>query len=399
MKKIAKQVSKILADVGERGDRALLEYTAKFDGIRLSPSRLKIPQKQLRQAWQKTPPKVKKALLTARNNIRKFHRLQLPRNWQLELQPGCKLGQLFRPLSRVGIYVPGGTAPLVSTVLMTALPAQVAGVKELVMATPPPANTYILAAAYLAGVTEVYQVGGAQAIAALAYGTKTIPKVAKIVGPGNIYVTCAKQMVYGEVDIDMPAGPSEVLILADNRANPRYIAADLLSQLEHDPLSKAILVTTSVKTAYGVITEIKKQLPGLSRKRIIKKAIPKGLQMIKAASLNAAIDVINNIAPEHLQLMIKNARKIIPRINNAGIILIGENTPVALSDFLAGTNHVLPTAGSAVSFPGLNTWDFIKPVSTLEYSKKALRKASKNIDVFAQIEGLDAHAKSVACRK
>lgn len=385
-------VKKIISDIKKNGDKAIIRYTFNFDKITLSSKQFKIPENQLKKAWETTPAYIREALVTAKTNIEIFHSAQMPLNWQIEPQEGIKLGQIFRPIERIGVYVPGGRAPLVSTVLMTVIPAKVAGVKEIILTTPPPVNKYIIAAAYLAGATSVYKIGGAQAIAALAYGTKTIPKVDKIFGPGNIYVTTAKKLVFGDVSIDMPAGPSEILIIADNTADPRFIALDLLSQLEHDPLSKATVIGT--KTT-GISSAIDKELKSLKRKNVISK---KGLKIIKVSSIDKAIELSNKIAPEHLEIMVKNPDRIIPKIKNAGIILIGPYTPVPISDFIAGTNHVLPTAGAAKSFSGLTIGDFLKTINTAEYSKNALYRAKPYIRTFAEIEKLDAHGKSVECR-
>lgn len=385
-------VKKIISDVKKNGDKAIIKYTSTFDKITLSNKQFKIPEKQLKKAWDTTPTDIRKALVTAKTNIEIFHSAQMPINWRIEPQTGIKLGQIYRPIERIGVYVPGGRAPLVSTVLMTVIPAKVAGVKEIILTTPPPVNKYILAAAYLAGATSVYKIGGAQAIAALAYGTKTIPKVDKIFGPGNIYVTTAKRLVFGDVNIDLPAGPSEILIIADNTADPRFVALDLLSQLEHDPLSKATVITT--KTA-GIASAIRTELKGLKRKNIISK---KGLKIIKVSNIDKAIELSNKIAPEHLEIMVKNPDRIIPKIKNAGIILIGHYTPVPISDFIAGTNHVLPTAGAAKSFSGLTIRDFLKTINTAEYSKNALYRAKPYIKTFAEIEKLDAHGKAVEVR-
>lgn len=368
------KVRKIIADVKKYGDKALIGYTLKFDGIKLTPNNFRIQQKTLKAAWDNTPADIKKTLITAKTNIGIFHSAQMPENWEIEPQKGIKLGQVFRPIERIGVYIPGGTAPLVSTVLMTVVPAKIAGVKEIILTTPPPANKFILAAAFLAGATSVYQAGGAQAIAAMAYGTKTIPKVDKIFGPGNIYVTTAKKLVFGDVNIDMLAGPSEILIIADETANPEFVRLDLLSQLEHDPLSRAVLVTTSnIKT-------------------------PPKIKTIKVKNLSEAVEICNKIAPEHLELMVKNPEKLIPKIKNAGIILIGQYTPVPLSDFLAGTNHVLPTGGTAKGFSGLNIRDFLKTINTVKYNKEALHRIKPFAKIFAGIERLCTHAKSVEAR-
>lgn len=389
---IEKSVKTILDEIKAKGDIAVSKYTLKFDKKKLSPKHFKIPASALKKAWAKTPQNIKDALITAKTNIEIFHSAQMPINWHIKPQDGTLLGQIFRPIERIGVYIPGGTAPLVSTVLMTVIPAKVAGVKEIILTTPPFANNYILAAAYIAGATSVYQIGGAQAIGALTYGTKTIPKVDKIVGPGNIYVTTAKKMVFGEVNIDMPAGPSEISIIADNTAEPDFIALDLLSQLEHDPLSKATLITTQAK---NIKYCIEKQIKTLKRKNIISK---QALKIIKVSGLEQAVRICNNIAPEHLELIVKNPEKLIPKIKNAGIILIGPYTPVALSDFLAGTNHVLPTGGAAKSFSGLNTRDFLKTISILKYNKNALCKIKPFVKLFSEIEKLDAHGKSVEIR-
>ena len=386
-------VKKILADVKRQGDRALINYTAKFDHIRLTASMLKIAPRELEKSWQKTPEKIKKALKQAQRNIVRFHSRQRPRAWKIEPAKGVQLRQLFQPLEKVGVYVPGGSAPLVSSVLMTVIPARIAGVPDIILTTPPPVNQYILSAAWLAGVNSVFQIGGAQAIGALAYGTKTVPRVNKIVGPGNIFVTTAKKLVFGDVAIDMPAGPSEILIIADKTADPSFIALDLLSQAEHDPLSQATLLTTaSVKS---VAVELKERLRHLGRKHIIS---TNRIKLIKVPSINKAVVLSNQIAPEHLELMVRNPERLVPKIKNAGIILIGPYTPVAVSDFLAGTNHVLPAGGAARSFSALTVWDFLKPVSTVKYTKKAIEKIKPFITTFAEIEGLDAHAQSAQVR-
>jgi len=398
-KKIEKQTARILQRVRSAGNKAVLDYTARFDGVKLKERSLKIPNPILRSIWNKTPFKIKKAINASIRNIQKFHSRQMPHTWKLKPQAGTSLGQFYQPLERIGIYIPGGTAPLISTVLMTTVPAKIAGVKEIIITTPPKPNRYILSAAYKAGADKVYQIGGAQAVAAMAYGTETIPKVDKIIGPGNIYVTCAKKLVFGEVGIDLLAGPSEILIIADKTANPEHITADLLSQLEHDPLSKAVLITDSSEIYNRTPIEIRRQIKNLKRRQIVNKASEKGLLVIKAPNLISAAEIANEIAPEHLELIIKNPESIIKKIKNAGIILIGRYTPPAVSDFLAGTNHVLPTSGTARSFSGLSVWDFLKPIGTVQYTREALKKAAPYINTFAEIEGLDGHAKSVKIRE
>jgi histidinol dehydrogenase len=385
-------VKSIIGDVRKNGDRAIIKYTNKFDKFDLTSLDIEVPQSSLKEAWDNTSKEIRAALSKAKNNITLFHSKQIPKAWRFNPEKGVSLGQIFIPIENAGLYVPGGTAPLVSSVLMTAIPAKVAGVKNIFLTTPPPVNQHILAAAYLCGVSKVYRVGGAQAIAALAYGTETIQKADIIVGPGNIFVTAAKKLVYGDVNIDMLAGPSEIAVIADKSANPRHIALDLLSQLEHGISSSAVLIAIG---EIDIKEAINKELRFLGRKNFISL---NNLKVIQANSFEAAIDIVNDIAPEHLELMVKNPRKLIPKIKNAGIVLAGNYTPVALSDFLAGTNHVLPTGRTAKSFAGLTTWNFLKPVSVIEYSKEAINTAKKNIKIFSEIEGLDAHGKSVEVR-
>lgn len=396
---IIKSVAGILRDVEKKGDTAVLKYTKKFDKINLSKKTIKIVYARIKSAWEEIPKEAKRAIDASIENIEKFHNNQMPFQWEIKADNNITLGQIYRPINRIGLYIPGGSAPLVSTVIMTAIPARTAGVKEIVLVTPPLANKFILAAAYRTGINEIYQIGGAQAIGALAYGTKTIPKVDKIFGPGNIYVTLAKKLVYGTVNIDLLAGPSEVLIIADNSAKKEYVASDLLSQLEHDPLSKAVLVTTSEKLYREIAFEINKQMKLLPRKDIIKKAIKKGLLIINVSDLSTAFNISNEIAPEHLELMIKNPSGALKSIINAGVILLGQYTPVAVSDFLAGTNHVLPTGGTAKGFAGLSIWDFLKPIGTVRYSAEGLAKARPHIKTFSEKEGLFAHAKSIEMRR
>ena len=393
----------ILADIKERGDSALFEYTSRFDQVDLNKETVKVSSKEIKKAKEEVDPKFLKALKKAAENIQEFHEEQKDRSWQKQDTPGRISGQICRPLETAGIYVPGGRASYPSSVLMTAIPAKVAGVKNIVMVTPPGQNgkisPKILAAAELAGVDSIYTVGGAQAIGALAYGTETIPSVDIIVGPGNIYVTMAKELVFGEVKIDMTAGPSEVLILADRDSNPRYLAADLMSQAEHDPLASSILVTDSEELGEKVIEEIKKQIKNLSKKEIIKQSLNNYGLLIEVEKLKDGIEAINQIAPEHLELAVDKPFDILPDIKNAGSIFLGENTPEPLGDYYAGPNHVLPTEGTARFFSPLSVRDFVKFSSFIYYSEEALMEASDDVITLAEGEGLTAHANSIKVRK
>lgn len=403
------QVLKIVENVRRTGDMAVREYTRRFDQVEVSAEQLLVKTKELDQALEEVSPEFLSALKLAEKRIHKYHQAQRENffqksstdSWNLA-EDGIIMGQLLRPLERVGVYVPGGRAVYPSSVLMTVIPAKVAGVKEVVMVTPPEKtgqiNPYILAAAKIAGVDRIYKVGGAQAIAALASGTDLIPKVDKIVGPGNIYVTLAKQLVYGLVDIDLIAGPSEIVILADETANPQYLAADLLSQAEHDPLAAAILITTSARLATAVQNEVEVQSKQLSRVQIIKNSLENYGRIIIVKTIEQGIEVANQLAPEHLELAVKDPFTVMADVKNAGAIFLGEYTPEPVGDYLAGPNHVLPTNGTARFFSPLGVNDFIKFSSFLSYSKEALQKVQTEIINLAEVEGLEGHANAIRVR-
>ncbi|RKD32923.1 histidinol dehydrogenase [Thermohalobacter berrensis] len=397
---VTKGVEKIIEDVKKNGDKAVIEYTKKFDGIKLN--NFYVSNTEIEDAYKDCEDDFIKALENAKENIKEFHKKQLKNSWIWNKDKGITLGQLYNPIYRVGIYVPGGTAAYPSTVLMNAIPAKVAGVKEIVMVTPPDkngqVNKAILAAAKIAGVNKIFKIGGAQAVGALAFGTETIPKVDKIVGPGNIYVATAKKLVYGSVDIDMIAGPSEILIIGDENSNPKYIAADMLGQAEHDELASSILITTSIRLAEMVKNEIKEQVKGLSRREIIEKSLKDFGAIIVVEDLQKAIDLSNEIAPEHLELMVDNAFEIVNEIKNAGAIFIGEYSPEALGDYLAGPNHTLPTSGTAKFFSPLGVDDFMKKSSLIYYSRESLMKDKDKIIKLAAKEGLTAHGNSIKVR-
>ena len=399
---IIKVVEKIIENVKENGDKALLEYTEKFDKVTLSKEQLKVTEEEMVKASSLVEEDFLEAIKLATKNIEEYHEKQKRNSWMMTREKGVVLGQTMRGLETVGIYVPGGTAAYPSSVLMNAIPAKVAGVEKVVMVTPVSKdgsiNPYILAAAKVAGVDEIYKLGGAQAIAALAYGTETLPRVDKIVGPGNIYVALAKKSVYGQVNIDMIAGPSEILIIADEAANARYIAADLMSQAEHDVLASAILVTTSEKLAKEVKLELQEQIEELTRKNIIEKSLKDYGAIILVDTIDEAIEIGNKIAPEHLELLIKDPFSRLDEIKNAGSIFLGEYAPEPLGDYMAGTNHVLPTSGTARFFSPLSVDDFIKKSSFIYYTEAALGQVQKNIVTLAEKEGLTAHANSIKVR-
>lgn len=389
------KVKNIIQDVKSRGDEALKEYTKKFDRVEID--NLRVSDKEVNDAFKKIKkenPEIIKALSEAYDNIREFHEKQLPKEWSYE-KNGLRLGQLIRPLQRIGCYIPGGRASYPSTVLMATIPAKVAGVEEIACVSPPDkdgrVNDLVLVACKIVGVKEIYKVGGAQAIAALAYGTETIPKAEKIIGPGNIYVTAAKRLVSLEVAIDMPAGPSEILIIADEHANPEFITLDLLAQAEHDPNACCILVTTSKKLANLVYER-------LSNYEKIIEAIKNNCYILIAEDLNQAVDFVNQFSPEHLELILKNSADFLEKVRNAGSIFIGEYSPVACGDYASGTNHILPTLGYAKTFSGLTVYDFLKFISVQELNKEALEKLSKTIITLAEAEGLKMHAESVRKR-
>lgn len=397
---VEEAVAAILADVRTRGDAAVLEYTARFDGAQLSA--LAVTEAEIEEAYASCEPFFLESLERAAENIRTFHSRQVHNNFVITGADGTVLGQRVLPIERVGLYVPGGTASYPSSVLMNAIPAKIAGVSRIVLVTPPgrdgKINPAVLAAARIAGVTDIYKMGGAQAVAALAYGTQSVPKVDKIVGPGNIYVSVAKRMVYGMVDIDMIAGPSEILVLADATANPAYVAADLLSQAEHDRLASAVLVCDSMELAKRVQAEVERQLTLLPREEIARASIEANGKIIVAADLAEGIDIANEIAPEHLEICVDEPFRYLDSIKNAGSVFLGKHAPEALGDYLAGPNHTLPTLGTARFSSPLSVDEFVKRSSFLYYTKDALANVRDNIVEIAQHEKLDAHAKSVSIR-
>ena len=392
-------VKAILADVKENGDRALAHYTEKFDHVALSEFRLSAAD--IENGFQQTAPEVIEALELAKANIVSFHEKQKQTGFVDAEKSGVIRGQLVLPMETIGIYVPGGTARYPSSVLMNALPAQIAGVKQIVMVTPSGPEgipSAILAAAKIAGVDEIYQIGGAQAIAALAYGTESIPKVDKIVGPGNIFVATAKKILFGQVAIDMIAGPSEVVVLADESANPRFIAADLLSQAEHDTLARAILITTSQDLAQRVQTEVATQLALLPREEIARQAIEKHSALFVVADIETQFALMNEIAPEHLEIQLNDPLSHLSRVKHAGSVFLGAYASEPLGDYLAGPNHVLPTSGTARFFSPLGVEDFIKRTAFISYTKEALALEKDAVMVLAREEGLEAHARAIQVR-
>ena len=399
--KVEEVVKGIIADVRKDGDKALFSYTKKFDRLSITKKTVKVSDAEFKDARQKVSRDVIESLRLAAKRIESFHRKQLEESWFFHEDDGVTLGQMVRPLERAGAYVPGGKAVYPSSVLMNVIPARVAGVKEVIVCSPTPdgeINPYVLVAAEIAGADAVYKVGGAQAVAAMAYGTESIPRVDKIVGPGNIYVATAKRLVFGVVDIDMIAGPSEILVVADESANPSFIAADLLSQAEHDEMASSILVTTSKKVADETVKELKKQLKKLSRKDIAEKSLKDYGAIILAKDLGEAADIVNDIAPEHLELSVDRPFELLPEIKNAGAIFLGHYTPEAVGDYVAGPNHTLPTGGTARFFSPLSATDFLKISSILYYSEAAVKKIGRDAIRIAEAEGLTAHANSVLVR-
>lgn len=397
---VCKVVLKIISDVKENGDDALFRYAKEFDKASLSS--LQVSQEEIDDAIKNTDAEFIRILKRAAKNIRNFHEKQVRNGFMINNENGIVIGQKITAMSCVGLYVPGGTAAYPSTVLMDAIPAKIAGCKNIVMVTPPgrdgKINPVILAAASIAGIDKIYKVGGAQAIAALAYGTKTIPKADKIVGPGNAYVAEAKKQVFGLVSIDMIAGPSEILIIADATCNPRFVAADMLSQAEHDKNASAVLITTDSALASAVSKEIEIQLEKLERCEIARASIDNNSKIIIADTIDTAIDISNEIAPEHLELCIDNPFDYLDRIENAGSVFMGKNCPEALGDYLAGTNHTLPTGGSAKFSSPLSVDDFVKKTQYTYYTREALKNAADDVCFFAKKEGLGAHAKSAVIR-
>ncbi len=398
---IEQSVKDIIKNVKENGDKALKEYTKEFDHAHLD--NLKVSDEEIERALTQIEPEILAIYKDAAENIKEFHEKQIEKTWTYEPDSGITLGQQITPIKEVGMYVPGGKAAYPSTVLMDSIPAKVAGVSRLVMVSPPDEqgklNPYILAAAKIVGIDEIYKVGGAHAIAALAYGTDSIKPVNKIVGPGNIFVATAKKEVFGNVDIDMIAGPSEVLIIADDSANPDFIAADLLAQAEHDERAQSILITESRILAQRVLNSVNQQIENnISRKEIAKTSINNKGVIFIVNNLQEAFDLANQIAPEHLELNIKNANENVNKIENAGAIFIGENTPEPIGDYFAGPNHTLPTSGTAKFSSPLGVYDFLKKTSLINYSKEALGRIQKKVQKFAKSEGLDAHANSIQVR-
>ena len=390
-----KRVKEILMTVKKGGDKALVVLSRKFDKKDFSAKELVIDDSQIKQAYKKVSSDYRAALAKAIENITAYHKKQNPDEWFETLPLDVLLGQRVLPLDKIGIYVPGGKAIYPSSVLMGAIPAKVAGVREIVMVSPPEIDPHVLVAAAEVGVSSIFQVGGAQAIAALAFGTETVPRVDKIVGPGNIYVTLAKKLVYGQVDIDSLAGPSNVLIIADKDAEPEFIAADLLSQAEHGPGAFAILATDSKHIVTGTEFEIEKQLKKLKRKESLEQG---EILLFEVKSIDEAIDISNQIAPEHLELNVGSPQRFLEKIKNAGAVFLGPYSPVPVGDYIAGPNHVLPTGGTARFASPLSVYDFVKTQSIIGYTKPALKNVWKDIRLLAEIEGLDAHAKAIDVR-
>ncbi len=398
--KVEQVVRTILDGVRKDGDRAVQRYTRQFDKIQIPPREFGVQSEDIQRAYEALPRQDVKALTYAARRIRAFHRRQRRKTW-MHRDRGVRLGQRFVPLDAVGVYVPGGKALYPSSVLMNAIPAKVAGVGRIVMCTPTPGGSIhpaLLVAADLAGVDEIYRVGGVQAIGALAYGTSTILPVDKIVGPGNMYVATAKRLVYGQVDIDMVAGPSELLVLADSTSNPRHVAADLLCEAEHDEEAQVFLVTTSQGLARNVVAEVQRQLKKLGRQSIATQAIRTYGVVFVVKNLSQGFEIANRIAPEHLSLNLKGAFDYVPRVRHAGAIFVGRSTPPAVADYVAGPNHVLPTGGSAKFFSCLGVDDYVKASNVVFYSPQALRKAQKPVVRLATLEGLDAHGRSMESR-
>ncbi len=395
-------VRTILGQVKKGGDSALLRLTHKYDGWTPSLSRLRVSSREILKAWKDLGRGEREALETAAERIENFHLLQIRTSWSFAEEDGTILGQIVRPVDRVGIYVPGGKAAYPSTVLMNAIPARVAGVGEVIMTCPAPGgilNPAVLAAAHVAGVDSVYRIGGAQGIGAMAYGTKTIPKVDKIVGPGNVYVSAAKKMVFGEVSLDSLAGPSEILIISDGSGDPSWIAADLLSQAEHDEEAAAVLICTSRRFAEKVEREIAAQLAGLPRRKIAAASLNRFGAILLAGSLREAALISNRLAPEHLELAVRDPWALLKKIENAGAVFLGHISPEAIGDYVAGPNHVLPTGGTARFSSPLGVYDFLKRSSLICLSRQGFEKLSPSAATLARVEGLEGHARSIEKRK
>ena len=399
-KEIVVTVENIISDVKKRKDIALKQYTEQFDNV--SIDNFIMSEEEINIIYETVDKEFIKNLIEAKENITYYHKQQIQSGYELQKEHGVYLGQRVIPLEKVGVYVPGGRAAYPSSVLMNVIPAKIAGVKEIVMVTPPSKdgtiNPYIVAAAKIAGVTKIYKVGGAQAIGALAYGTETIPKVDKIVGPGNIFVATAKRLVYGKVDIDMIAGPSEILVVADNNANPVYVAADLISQAEHDPMASSILLTTSKELIDAVNEELERQTNQLPKKHIIKESLLNYGTAMVCETLEQCIEISNKIAPEHLELMIESGKDYLDLVKNAGSVFLGYYTCESIGDYFGGTNHVLPTNGTARFYSPLSCDSFVKKSSYLYYSKEAIQRDGKKIINIAEKENLDGHANAVKVR-
>ena len=395
-------VREILAKIQEEGDEALFAYTKKFDRAEITEQNVRVTEEEIREAYETVDPALVDVIRKSLVNIRSYHEKQKQNSWFTSSEDGTMLGQKVTPLEKVGVYVPGGKAVYPSSVLMNIVPAKVAGVDRIIMTTPPgpdgKVNPSTLVAANEAGADEIYKAGGAQAIGALAYGTQSIPKVDKIVGPGNIFVALAKKAVYGHVSIDSIAGPSEILVLADDSANPRFVAADLLSQAEHDELASAILITTSRELAEKVSCEVDEFVKRLSRKEIIQKSLDQFGYILLAETMDQAVEAANAIASEHMEIVTRNPFEVMMKVRNAGAIFIGEYSSEPLGDYFAGPNHVLPTNGTAQFFSPLSVDDFIKKSSIVYYSREALKKIHKDVEQFAASEQLTAHANSIAVR-
>lgn len=397
-----KTVSEIIDRVRREGDRALFDYTLKFDGFALQPENIRVTKEEIAAAYEQLDEQLIRVIRRSAENIRAFHARQLRNSWFDAKEDGTILGMKITAIEKAGVYVPGGKAAYPSSVLMNIIPAKVAGVSEIIMTTPPGpdgrVNPGTLVAADIAGVDAIYRAGGAQAIAAMAFGTASVPKVDKITGPGNIFVALAKKAVYGYVSIDSIAGPSEILVLADETANPRYIAADLLSQAEHDELASAILITTSEKLAEEVSRQVDLFLNELSRKEILQKSLDNYGYILLAENMGEALDAVNEIATEHLEILTANPFETMTKVRNAGAIFLGEYASEPLGDYFAGPNHILPTNGTAKFFSPVNVDDFIKKTSIISYSREALERVYKDVALFAESEGLTAHANSVKVR-
>ena len=402
LKPVIETVQQVIDNIRDNGDKALLGYTEKFDGVKLEASEIRVTGEESAAAKASIDPELMGVMERAAANIRAFHEKQKEEGFMTDVYSGAKVGVRVRPISIAGVYVPGGTAPLPSTVLMDVIPASVAGVGRIVFATPPRKDgtiaPVILAAASIAGATEIYKMGGAQAIAAMAYGTETVPRVDKICGPGNIYVNTAKRLVYGQVDIDMFAGPSEILIIADKTANPEYVAADMLSQAEHDKMASAIVLTDSQELAEKVLEAVDRRSDAAERKEQLSKSLEDYCAIIVCDSLDTAVGFSEEIAPEHLELCVADPEEFSKRINNCGAMFLGSFSPEPLGDYFAGPNHTLPTSGTARFFSPLNTGDFYKKMSVINYNRESLEQVYKDVAAFADSEGLTCHAAAVRAR-